>query len=315
MFDYRQIEIFQAVMKTGSITAAAQLLFTSQPTISREIARLEHVCGFQLFERKHAKIYPTEAAFILYEEVLQAHIGLERMIHTAQQIQQHQFSTLKLCCLPFLATTLLPKTIANFKAQAAQTALSITPLESPFIESQLSSQQFHLGLIENQTIPTGTSLQVTFTSQEVCILPEGHALLAKACLSLEDFNDVEFISFSAQDPYRQQIDAIFAQANIQRKISIETQSAHAICKLVQQGLGVSIVNPLVMLDYVNQGLAWRPLSVSIPFTLNLVRANHRPKSALVEIFNHALMGQLQNIQHTLQQHHLPTQLERFDLVN
>ena len=37
----RHIEVFRAIMAAGSVTAAARLLFTSQPTVSRELARLE----------------------------------------------------------------------------------------------------------------------------------------------------------------------------------------------------------------------------------------------------------------------------------
>lgn len=48
----RHIEIFRAIMAAGSVTNAARLLFTSQPTISRELARLEQVVGLRLFDRE-----------------------------------------------------------------------------------------------------------------------------------------------------------------------------------------------------------------------------------------------------------------------
>jgi len=47
----RHIEIFHAVMTAGNLTDAARLLHTSQPTISRELARFEKVIGLTLFER------------------------------------------------------------------------------------------------------------------------------------------------------------------------------------------------------------------------------------------------------------------------
>lgn len=48
----RHIEVFRAIMAAGSVTGAARLLFTSQPTVSRELARLEQVTGLNLFERE-----------------------------------------------------------------------------------------------------------------------------------------------------------------------------------------------------------------------------------------------------------------------
>lgn len=40
---HRHIEVFRAVMTAGSVTGAAQLLYTSQPTVSRELARMEQL--------------------------------------------------------------------------------------------------------------------------------------------------------------------------------------------------------------------------------------------------------------------------------
>ena len=50
--NYRQIEAFEAVMKTGSTTLAGKLLFITQPAVSRLIIELEAELGFKLFERK-----------------------------------------------------------------------------------------------------------------------------------------------------------------------------------------------------------------------------------------------------------------------
>ncbi len=53
----RHIEIFHAVMTAGSLTEAAHLLHTSQPTVSRELARFEKVIGLKLFERAYVGDY------------------------------------------------------------------------------------------------------------------------------------------------------------------------------------------------------------------------------------------------------------------
>ena len=53
---HRHIEIFHAVMTSGNLTAAAELLHTSQPTVSRELARFEKVIGLRLFERVRGRL-------------------------------------------------------------------------------------------------------------------------------------------------------------------------------------------------------------------------------------------------------------------
>lgn len=75
----RQIEIFHAVMTTGNLTEAAALLQTSQPTVSRELARFEKLIQLQLFDRVRGRLYPTVQGLRLFEEVQRSYYGLDRI--------------------------------------------------------------------------------------------------------------------------------------------------------------------------------------------------------------------------------------------
>ena len=50
--NFRQIEAFEAVIQTGSMTLARKLFFMTETTVSRLIIELEAELGFKLFERK-----------------------------------------------------------------------------------------------------------------------------------------------------------------------------------------------------------------------------------------------------------------------
>ena len=76
----RHIEIFHAVMTAGSLTEAAHLLHTSQPTVSRELARFEKVIGLKLFERVRGRLHPTVQGLRLFEEVQRSWYGLDRIV-------------------------------------------------------------------------------------------------------------------------------------------------------------------------------------------------------------------------------------------
>ncbi len=80
----RHIEIFHAVMTTGNLTEAARMLHTSQPTVSRELARFEKVLGLQLFERTRGRLQPTVQGLRLFEEVQRSWYGLDRIVSAAE---------------------------------------------------------------------------------------------------------------------------------------------------------------------------------------------------------------------------------------
>ncbi|MBI3904340.1 MAG: LysR family transcriptional regulator [Pseudomonas fluorescens] len=231
----RHIEVFRAIMQAGSVTGAARLLLTSQPTLSRELARFESLSGLRLFDREGGKLVPTAQAVMLLEEVERSYIGLERINSVAQSIRRFEHGQLSITCLPLFSQTLLPNVCKQFHQQHSGIGLSITAQESPLLEESLSAQR-HDGL----------------------------------------------------DIYRQKLDEHFRLAGVDRHTVIETTNAASVCAMVRQQLGVAIINPLSAVQESGRGLAIRPINVSIPYRVMLIRPDFRPSSVFVDAFCKAL---------------------------
>ncbi|AAY91592.1 LysR family transcriptional regulator [Pseudomonas protegens] len=292
----RHIEVFRAIMQAGSVTGAARLLFTSQPTVSRELARLETLSGLRLFDREGGRLLPTAQALLLLEEVERAYVGLERINSVAQSIRRFEHGQLSLSCLPLFSQTLLPPVCKQFQAQHPGIGLSITAQESPLLEEALSAQRHDLGLTESEHLPRGTQGELLFCADMVCILADDHPLLARPRLALVDFRGQDFINLSGLDIYRQTLDEHFRQAGVDRRIVVETTNAASVCAMVRQRLGVAIINPLSAMEEAGRGLAIRPLQLSVPYRVMLIRPDYRPSSSFVEGFSEALRTQAKALQ-------------------
>ncbi len=264
---HRHIEVFRAVMTTGSATGAADLLHSSQPTVSRELARLESLLGYALFERVQGRLRPNARALALWDEVQRSWQGLERVVDRAVALGRSDAVQLSVLCLPALAHALLPGAAARLMLHHPQARVSVTPQESPLLEEWMSAQRFDLGLCEQTTAPPGTRAEVLLTLDEVAVLPAAHALARKPVLELADFAGEPFVSLSADDPYRRLIDARFADAGVARTLRVETHSAVAVCAMVEHGLGIAIVNPVTALAAAGDRLVLRRLAFSIPFSV------------------------------------------------
>jgi len=284
----RHIEVFRAIMQAGSVTGAARLLLTSQPTLSRELARLESLSGLRLFDREGGRLVPTAQAIMLLEEVERSYIGLERINSVAQSIRRFEHGQLSITCLPLFSQTLLPNVCKQFHQQHSGIGLSITAQESPLLEESLSAQRHDLGLTESEHVPRGTRGEMLFCADMVCILPEGHPLLSRSLLAMEDFRGVNFINLSGLDIYRQKLDQHFRHAGVDRHTVIETTNAASVCAMVRQQLGVAIINPLSAEQESGRGLVIRPINVSIPYRVMLIRPDFRPSSVFVDAFCKAL---------------------------
>lgn len=277
---HRHIEVFRAVMTAGSVTAAAGLLHTSQPTLSRDLARLEQLLGYALFERERGRLKPTARALALFDEVERSFQGLGRVIERAQALGRNDDAELTVLCLPALSHALLPGALAALLAEQAAARVDITPAEPPLLDAWMSEQRFDLGLAEQATPLPGVRIEPVLEADEVAVLPATHALAARERLALSDFERQDFISLAADDPYRREIDARFEAAGVARRLRVQTHSAVAVCELVRAGLGLAIVNPLTAQACAGQGLIVRPLAVSIPYRVSALLPLHRPAQPL-----------------------------------
>ncbi|WP_370681461.1 LysR family transcriptional regulator [Comamonas sp. GB3 AK4-5] len=285
---HRHIEVFRAVMLAGGVTAAAQLLFTSQPTVSRELARLEQLLGYALFERVQGRLRPTARALALWAEVQRSWQGLERVVDKALELGQAQGTHVRVLCLPALSHALLPGALARLQAEHGAVPVSITTQESPLLQEWMAAQRFDLGLAELADAPPGTRSLPLPARDEVVVLPAAHPLAQRAVLTAEDFAGQPFVSLARDDPYRLQIDAVFEQAGVPRQLGLETASAVSVCALVQQGLGLAIVNPYTAQACAGPQLVVRPLAFSIPYQVHVLLPLHRPAEPAVDALVAAL---------------------------
>ena len=281
----RHIEIFHAVMTAGNLTEAARLLHTSQPTVSRELARFEKVIGLTLFERSRGRLHPTVQGLRLFEEVQRSWYGLDRIVSAAESLREFRQGELSIVCLPVFSQSFLPLLLQPFLARYPEVSLNVVPQESPLLEEWLSAQRHDLGLTETLSTPAGTERTPLLTLNEVCVLPAGHPLAQRPVLTPQDFQGENYISLSRSDSYRQLLDALFSEHQVKRRMVVETHSAASVCAMVRAGVGVSVVNPLTALDYASSGVVVRPFSIAVPFTISLIRPLHRPASALVDAFS------------------------------
>ena len=273
---HRHIEVFRALMLAGSATGAAQLLFTSQPTVSRELARLEHLLGYALFERSQGRLRPNARALRLWDEVERSWAGLDRVVEHAMALGQPHQASLSVLSMPALSHALLPGALERLQRNHGEVAVSVATQDGPLLQEWMSAQRFDLGLSEVAEPPPGTRMRSLPAMDEVAVLPAQHPLAAKQVLSAQDFEGQAFISLARDDSYRMQIDAVFAQAGVQRKMLLETLSAVAVCAMVQHGLGVAIVNPLTAQACAGSNLVVRRLAFSIPFQVHMLLPLHRP---------------------------------------
>ena len=111
----RHIEVFHAVMQTGSVSKAAELLGISQPAASKVLGHAESALGFRLFERIKGRLRPTAEAAILFVEAEKIQQGMGQVRSLAENLQRRPEGRLHIGCLPSLALSITPRAVKAFR--------------------------------------------------------------------------------------------------------------------------------------------------------------------------------------------------------
>ena len=82
----RQLEVFQAVLQTGSMSAAARLLCITPSAVSKAVAHTELQLGYRLFNRTTAGLTPTPEAQVLAVESGSIYRQLDALQRTARNL-------------------------------------------------------------------------------------------------------------------------------------------------------------------------------------------------------------------------------------
>jgi DNA-binding transcriptional LysR family regulator len=289
MMNLSQVEAFRAVVLSGSTTAAARVLHTSQPNVSRLISQLEKAIGLLLFERSPGKLTPTEEGLAFFSEVQRSFLGLERLDETADKIRRFGTGELRIAAVSTIAFGLLPRAIKRFAQDHPEVGISIHMGHSSVISQWVDSHFCDLGIVSQLSRQDlTTEPDVIFQIDGVCLMPENHRLAQRKRLTPIDLEGETFISLAKPDELRKSVDRIFDEAGVKRKINIETSYSSTIWSLVGLGMGVSIVNPLAAQDYRMAPVVIRPFDPVLQYEGILIIPKGRPSNRLVVKFSEVL---------------------------
>lgn len=285
----RQIEIFHAVMKTGTASRAAEILRISQPAVSKAIQELERVIGFPLFHRIKGRMSPTAEGNLFIREVESAFSGLVHLRGAAARIRDFGSGEIRVASLSALSTNVMPKALKNFQLKHPDVAITFQARLSSEVKELVASGQFDVGLAADEIDLAGVEAR-TFQNYRVeMAFPKEHPLASKDIVRPADLDGQAFIALAPEDTTRREAEAIFANHGIQPKIVLETPYSTTICAMVDAGLGCGMVNPLTAQPYLNGNLVLRPFEPAIYFrTLLLLPPNRHPPKIVEEFIEQLL---------------------------
>jgi DNA-binding transcriptional LysR family regulator len=287
MLNLRQVEAFRAMMITGSVTKASEIMHITQPAVSRLIADFERSVGLSLFDREKRRLNPTKECLALYREVEKTYAGLEHVEYAAEAIRNMQLGQLSVVTMPIASNHFLPDVIAEFTDTWPDISVSLWTWPRDQAIDWILSQQYDLGLLTLPIDDTALAVEPFAEEEAVCLLPADHVLTKKKIIKASDLDGVNFLPLTPGGDFRLAVNEVFRRAKIKPRIRVEARSAATVCGLVANGSGVSLLGPMATYGLDPKQIVTRPFRPRIPFQAGIVypaqRSISKPARAFADL--------------------------------
>lgn len=258
----RHIEVFHAIMRTGSLSKAAQLLCVSQPAVSKVLAHAEQNLGIRLFSRAHGRLLPTREAELLFGETQKLQSSLERIRALARNLALQPEGQLRVGCLPSLGLSLIPQAVKAFRDDYPRVALKIQTLHTDALLNALLTRDLDVAVaIDPPARPGITSAELGRTAVVSVGPPDDDA--PDAPLSLHAFMEGESIGIGTEDPLGDAIGNALEAFGEDRVTMVEAHTWYVARALAARGVG------RVLLDELTARAPGEPVTIR-PISYNFV---------------------------------------------
>lgn len=282
--NYRQMEIFVAVLDCGSVTGAAERLGLSQPAVSKSLKTLEGELGVRLFLRGTKGFQATDEGRALYLEAARLTESFGHVEGFARNLVRMEHARLQISCIPALSIDWLPRTVASFLADYPDVSLAFRSRSSPETVQLVARGELDLGISQARAEDSTVEKTLLFDLRAVCVIPVGHPLAAKDSITLQDLHGERLISLSAPDELRKGLEARMLMAGLSFESRLEVALGGMLCRLVSHGRAIGVVDAESARLHDPRDTVVRPLRPALSMPVYLLQNAFRPQPLMARKF-------------------------------
>lgn len=283
-FKLRQMEVFRAVMLTGTVSGAARMLYVSQPAISRLLTHTESSLGIPLFERTGGKLLPTAAALTLFEEVQLVYEAAMNVDRFVENLASRTTIEIGVSCSPALGLSLMPKVIEIFHKRNPKTRINFYTTLTVDVPNELLSKKADLAVTLLPPSNPNLTVEKLCTGRIMCAMTAGHPLANCKEIALSDLEEHETIFPSYSIAFGRLIRSTLEGYGHDITPTFEIPRAELACALALRSLGLALVDEFIATSDLWPGLVVKPLDKPIEYNINLVYPKFSIRSGAVEQF-------------------------------
>ena len=286
--DIRTMQYYLAVVREGTISAAAEALHVAQPSLSRQMKELEEELGASLFERGNRRITLTEEGVVLRKRAEEMVRLMQRTEEEISQVKNHVSGSVRIGAGESVSFHNLSRTAAVIAGEHPDIRFHITSGDTQDLMDELAN-----GLIDFAVIFTDVdhnlyeSIPLPVEDSFGVLMPKESPLAKKDALRLTDLKDYPVIVSRASEQFFSGVKG-YSSLNIVATYNLLYNAS----LLVEDGLGYAICFDRLINVTGDSKLCIRPLVPRIENAGNLIWKKYQVFSPAVQLFIDGIRKQI-----------------------
>lgn len=274
----RYVELLHAVLATGSLTGAADLLNISQPAASKALQQAEQHLGFPLFSRVRGRLQPTPQTLLMRRRVDTIMQELQDLQRLTLNIRRPEAYAMRVSCTPALAQSLVPDAVTLLRKSCPDVTAELSTQHSVEMCKSLVLHDIDMGLTLQAPEHRNLSQHPLWQGHVMVIAPPGwwSPEELRQPLPVSALAGQPMIGITVQDALGSMLHSHLVQLEPAPCVSVRVQTYQLACELVAKGQGLALVDPFTAWGGLGSTVQTRPLKLKLGVVLNAVYRNAQP---------------------------------------
>lgn len=235
-----QVEAFLTVAERRSVSAAAAVLYVTQPALTTRIKKLERELGIELFVRTPRGMRLTAEGRAFRPHAQRALQSLAEGRELLRERREGRVGELLVGAAPAISTYVLPLVLGRFQESFPNVHLIVRTGHSEEVLEMVLREQVQIGLVRDLPHPAVVSIPL-YEDEIVLVVHPGHRFAEQASIAVEELGSERLILFDRTSSYFVLTSAFFREAGVVPRGVMELDNVDATKKMVEHGLGIAFL--------------------------------------------------------------------------
>lgn len=239
--ELHHLRYLRAVVRTGSVTAAAEAEYVAQPSVSKQLRALERELGVPLFHRVGRKVLPTDAAVALADCADRVFDEIAATLAAVSGPDSALGGSLRMCATETVTDNLLPPALAELRLRYPRCHILVEMLGTDDAIERILADEFDLAIVVLPLFDSRLEVQPLLTEEILLAVGRDHRWAREGRVALRDALAEPNLLLSMPGlGLRAMVDEAARDAGIELQTTFEIRSQQAILALVASGGGIAL---------------------------------------------------------------------------